>query len=370
MLLIKGQFVDGKLPKSEEPTDGPFTVVRRTTRNRYVLMGPQSRKVQHPIHIDRLVQFPSRRSIPEDELSSRYPVKRISGRRIVHVQNADGTSSPRVEYRLQWIGFGKRYPYWRPMECLHDVAELVADYNRAAPPLPPELAAPEIEYECRDIDPEAPAPPLDDAVRRPHFRAIQRPVAELAPAELSPGEVPDPFPPGSRVEVFHTKVDQYWGGTGVDAWLPATVQSTRIFRPRNRQQRPERRILLIYDCDPKKALYETRPGPLVRSLEQAQLAQHSEPADEAVLKTRKSPRLASVAAAFAWSEPRWVGCIHDGAVLVSGSEHTLPRQHHRCFHEGCISAAHQHFASIRRLLPAEAMSMAAQTGRLLGAVHR
>ena len=370
VLLIKGQFVDGKLPKSEEPTDGPFTVVRRTTRNRYVLMGPQSRKVQHPIHIDRLVQFPSRRSIPEDELSSRYPVKRISGRRIVHVQNADGTSSPRVEYRLQWIGFGKRYPYWRPMECLHDVAELVADYNRAAPPLPPELAAPEIEYECRDIDPEAPAPPLDDAVRRPHFRAIQRPVAELAPAELSPGEVPDPFPPGSRVEVFHTKVDQYWGGTGVDAWLPATVQSTRIFRPRNRQQRPERRILLIYDCDPKKALYETRPGPLVRSLEQAQLAQHSEPADEAVLKTRKSPRLASVAAAFAWSEPRWVGCIHDGAVLVSGSEHTLPRQHHRCFHEGCISAAHQHFASIRRLLPAEAMSMAAQTGRLLGAVHR
>ena len=37
-------------------------------------------------------------------------------------------------------------------------------------------------------------------------------------------------------------VDVYWGGVGSDAWLPATVVGSRIFRPRDTRVRPERRV--------------------------------------------------------------------------------------------------------------------------------
>ena len=369
VLLVKGKKIDGKLPKSEEPTEGPFTVVKRVSRNRYVLMGAQSRKVKHPVHIDRMVLYPSRKTIPDAELAGMFPVKRVCDRRIVEVPGEDGSLTREVQYKLQWIGFGKKYPYWYPMEYLHNIAELVADYNANAPPLPAELAAPPLEYESRDIDPDQAVPADDEARRRPHFRStVTRPAEEdVPPAPLQPGAIADPFPAGTRVEHFYTKVDQYWGGTGVDAWLPATVQSTRIFRPRDRRARPERRLTLVYDCDPQdpKTPYEVRVSSHLRQLsavEEAPVA--TEPA------VRQSPRLRGAAtAAFAWAEPRWVECPHQGAVLVAGSGHSLPFRHHRCTDSSCVANAFRLYDDARHQLGEKAMSEATKAGRPIGAIY-
>jgi len=48
------------------------------------------------------------------------------------------------------------------MDYLHDIAELVADYNATAPPLPPELVD-TVEFECRDVDPDDPVSASDEA---------------------------------------------------------------------------------------------------------------------------------------------------------------------------------------------------------------
>ena len=115
-----------------------------------------------------MVLYPSRKTIPDAELAGMFPVKRVCDRRIVEVPGEDGSLTREVQYKLQWIGFGKKYPYWYPMEYLHNIAELVADYNANAPPLPAELAAPPLEYESRDIDPDQAVPADDEARRRPH----------------------------------------------------------------------------------------------------------------------------------------------------------------------------------------------------------
>ena len=371
VLLVKGLFIDGNLPKADEPTEAtPFTVVRRLPNNNYLLAGPQSRKIKHPIHTSRIVPYPSRRSIPEAELNAMWPVKRVSGRRIVTVPNADGTSTRRVEYRLQWIGLGKQYPYWYPFEYLHNIAELVADYNSTAPPLPPELAPPAVEYEARDIDTEAPVVASEEARARKHFRARAAPQSVL-----TPGSIPDPFPIGSRVEIFHKNVDVYWGGDGSDAWLPATVVGSRIFRPRDTRVRPERRVEVTYDCDPStpKQRYETRPGPLVRALTSS-----APPADTVTAPAseqpapmvRQSPRLVGNAAVVdAGNEARWIECRHHGAVLVKGSAHTLPHWHHRCHDAECREAALRFHEELRAALPTshfvEAFQARRPAGRLL-----
>ena len=359
-LIIKGKVIDKQNPKAEEPTEGPFTILRQLDNGNYELADLHTRRLINLFNVERLIHFPSRRTIAQCELADWYPVERVTNRRI----SSDGAS---LEYRLHWAGFGKSYQVWMPSEYLVDIAPLLADYNTKYP-LPPEFLPEPQPRESRESNDT----PLPDALaqNRVHFRRRRpctTPVAEATPppapatspgpepiavptvaAPLSPPlgpAVPDPdsenipepvtittdttdllefseLDGGTAVEIKFTQVPK--GVVQLNSWLPATVKRTRHVPAR--PGRLERKLVVVtLDNDRAAREHTVDLGGLSESL--LRLARHS------------------VAASISLVQPTWVRCNH-GAVLVTASDGNATRltSFPLCSLECCIASCGEWFA--------------------------
>ena len=326
VLITKGRFVDGNLPKAEEPTEGPFVVERKLENGNYSLV-LGARRLKNFFHADRLIACPGRRTIVQSELGDWYPVKGVVARRV----SKDGS---RLEYRIQWAGFDKsQYQTWLSMEHLYGIAHLVAEYN-ASHPLPPAFATEPQPLHSRE---SIATPPTNDAARAvPHFKRVRAPATAVSPSppdgklselpveaevpgcedcseddapalSMAPPLIPlEQLEDGVEVEVFLPNASQQlgkkWASTSPDVWLPARVRRTRVLPAR--ALHPERQVVVvIFDGDSSRKERTFELG-----------CDSTNPI--------RFPSSSNAAAAS--SDPTtWIQCAH-GAVLVSGGNKDTP----------------------------------------------
>ena len=205
VILVEGRFVDGNLPKAEDPTDGPFTILKVLPKGNYVIGDLRSRRIHQIINEDRLMPWPTRRLDEEDALGQRYTVQRIVDRK--PFTDVDGNAS--YKYRVRWAGWHKRNDSWHAMDTLHQVAPLVAAFNRVKPF--------EDGYSPTQLTPalETPVTPpvAEEAKRRRHFRALDGGFVQ-APVEAPSLDVQ--YPVGAQVEMLYENSDgsyQWYAGT-------------------------------------------------------------------------------------------------------------------------------------------------------------
>ena len=311
VLLIKGRYVDKKLAKAENPTQGPYTVESRLPRDRYVLTDLHTRRLHNVVHVSRLLLYPNRAAAQPATDSARFPIQSIVGRRVTTAVDRDLGSPagvPRLEYKVKWIGNWP--PTWRSIEFLDNVQEMVAAHNRQqnakGNPLPLEhqsLLPPLLQNET-----DRPLPlPDPKAVKFGHFRSPAHPppppITAPSPAASAPLALPPPrqdldylgdplqpapaapllLPPVSEQKPSSTSSsphpsstpvtslpmatapqpldlsDKFPVGSRVDCFHPyekqtwrGTVVKSSIYQPRASAERAERRIVVVLD-DPAYA---------------------------------------------------------------------------------------------------------------------
>ena len=186
VLVLRGEYVDGNLPKSELPTMGPFTVAEDLGRGNYRLTNLQGRRIHDVVHVSRIIPYPSRRGRAEYDPAQRYPIKSVIDKRI----SADGT----LEYKVHWLGWPRTSASWRDVSSLFDIHELIEAYEHSQG-----AELPTLPMESRDIAGTAPVDPA--AVRRSRFRNHVRRSPERSPAEREQntgGTAEDPPTPPSK----------------------------------------------------------------------------------------------------------------------------------------------------------------------------
>ena len=311
VLITKGRAVDHNLPKAEEPTEGPFTIERYLGNGNYSISDRKSRRIKNTFHAERLVRFPTRRTIAQCELSDWYPVKAIVGRRIGTASSGESE----IQYRIEWVGFGSSQRTWLSMDYLVDIAPMVAQYNSLYP-LPTGFAPPTLERESRDAPPTPEIEP--DAGYRPHFRhrpavadapphSPSPPAEAVVPIESTVEPTPESTPswsapetladlsPGSVVEVFFPEASSALGG-GRDVWISASVIRSRV-QPGRRGEPPRSTLMVSFDTQ-----RSSRPK------------EFSFPLGESATHSIRIPPLAATAATDG-AAPLWVRCNH-GMVLL------------------------------------------------------
>ena len=229
VLLVRGEHIDGNLPKVEDPTEGPFTVLRALAGGQYVLGDLRSKRMHDVVTEKRLVPYPSRRLNSAEELAARHTVDRIVDRKL-------GDDGQTLYYRIRWSGFSKNYDSWRSMEYLHEVAPLVAAYNRLVPL--PETHQP-LHLSPVDSDVVQP-PPQPEALRRRHFRPLDG--GNRAPPAAAPNsdDLLTSYAVGTRVEMLYSE-------EGVLAWYRGTI--TRCSAALSRDRKPDLSFSLLFDGD-------------------------------------------------------------------------------------------------------------------------
>ena len=210
MLLVKGKHVDGVLPKAEEPTEGPYIVLEQLDQGNYVLGDLRSRRMHDVLHEKRLLPYPSRRLNTMQEIAERYTVERVVDRKFFNI------GGERVlKYRIRWAGFEIVSDSWRSMDHLHDIAELVAAYNKLVP-LPEEEVSTILPLE-EPLDNSQP-PPSSVALQKRHFRPLSG-EAQPPPTTQPPSanELAARFAPGTPVEMLYEGIEpdsdpSWWKG--------------------------------------------------------------------------------------------------------------------------------------------------------------
>jgi len=227
VLLVRGEFIDENLPKAEEPTEGPFTVLKALEGGQYVLGDLRSKRMHHVVTEKRLLPYPSRRLNSTEELAARYTVDRIVDRKL----SKDGRT---LVYRIRWSGFNKTYDSWRSMDYLHEVAPLVAAYNRLIP-LPVDQQP--IDLRPVEADIAQPSPALE-AFRRKHFRALSGGVH--APPATAPNsdDLLEAYAVGTRVEMLYNE-------QGALVWYTGTI--TRGVATLSRMRKPDLSYSISFD---------------------------------------------------------------------------------------------------------------------------
>ena len=186
VLLIKGSVTDKKAikPKALIPTDGPFTVSKALSNDRYVLTDLKTRRIRDTVHVSRLLPyFPP---VAEDEptwmlkvppTNGRWPIHGIVGRRVLTLKKPDGELGLRagekvLQYKVRWLGYDRTWDTWRPVQTLADIIELVHEYN-SVHPLPADLCVEFSETLERDVPFSSdPVQPSEAAVKRHHMRTL------------------------------------------------------------------------------------------------------------------------------------------------------------------------------------------------------
>jgi len=185
----------------------------------------------------RLLPYPSRRLNSSEELAARYTIDRIVDRKL-------SKDKLTLLYRIRWSGFNKTYDSWRSMDYLHEVAPLVAAYNRLVP-----LPAEHQSTNLRPVETDVVLPsPAVEALRRKHFRALDG--GERAPPIAAPNsdDLLSTYSVGTRVEMLYSD-----GGYLV--WYPGTI--TRGIAALSRARKPDLSYSVSFDgelkvCGPYK----------------------------------------------------------------------------------------------------------------------
>ena len=265
VLVIKGRWMDGNLPKAEVPVSGPFTVVAVLPKNDYRLVDERQRRLTHPVNVKRLIAYPdvwkgdeSKWMMTTAEGNGVWPVDKIVGHRVVQRQ-----SEKILQFKIKWTGLGKGFAEWtdctwRDVDTLVPIAPLLRSYCRdQTDRIPSDLLPEPLELEVHADDEGTPSPSAA-ARRRSHFRSSAQDASQLPPTreeETDPGvdrtepatsvtqpanNLEDTFPVGSRVEVLFTS-----GYGGVRAWAGKVLKSY-ITRPSNGRA-PDRAIVVKWD---------------------------------------------------------------------------------------------------------------------------
>jgi len=219
VLLVKGRFVDGNLPKIEEPTEGPFTVLSCAGQGNCVLGNLRSQRMHEVIHESRLLPYPTRRLNTLDEIAQRGCVDRICGRK----REVDKRTGETIfKYRVRWMGYTKISDSWRTADELQEVAPLVAAYNELQP-LPSD--AQQEVLTSANVPMETPAT-TEAAMRVPHFRALHGGTIGVTEEEPAiPYE--EQFPVGSRAEMLYENED------GTYQWYEGVITRSKATEDKN-----------------------------------------------------------------------------------------------------------------------------------------
>ena len=203
VLLVRGAFVDNILPKGEEPTEGPYTVLKTLDSGNYVLGNLRSQRMHEVLHEERLLPWPTRRLNTDEECAQRLTVARIVGRKPF---TRDGVTLYR--YRIRWAGWHKRADSWRTRGELQEITPLLDAFDSIQPP----EEALENELTLAEHEPET--PPTAPSDRR-HFRPLDGGVVPPAPGEALSYE--QQFPVGAQVEMLYIEDD------GAYKWYAGTI---------------------------------------------------------------------------------------------------------------------------------------------------
>ena len=220
VLLVKGKHVDGVLPKAEEPTEGPYIVLEQLDQGNYVLGDLRSRRMHDVLHEKRLLPYPSRRLNTMQEIAERYTVERVVDRKFFNI------GGERVlKYRIRWAGFERVSDSWRSMDHLHDIAELVAAYNKLVP-LPEEEISTILPLE-EPLDNSQP-PPSSVALQKRHFRPLSG-EAQPPPTTQPPSanELAARFAPGTPVEMLYESIEP----DSEPSWWKGRITRSRPMEP-------------------------------------------------------------------------------------------------------------------------------------------
>ena len=254
VILVKGTFIDGNLPKGEEPTfETIYTVSRVLGNDNYELQTRAGHQLKGPVHVTRMLPACTPLDFSAEKGAAEYPVECIVDRRQRVAPRGPRRGESIIEYRVKWVGYGRNYgAYWYPAEFLGPITELVAAYN-SKHPLPPSSEPTPAELRTEFGEPVHPGP-TEEAASRPHFRrrpdaaeeieappAVSEPEEESEASEPPAADTSDIFPAGSIIEVY------YSGGHGGARWWRGTVIRTFVSRPRDGSP-PTRVIYVRFDA--------------------------------------------------------------------------------------------------------------------------
>jgi hypothetical protein len=192
-----------------------------------VLGNLRSRRMHDVVAETRLLPYPSRRLNSTEELAARYTVDRIVDRKL-------NTNGDALLYRIRWSGFDKSYDSWRSMAYLHEVAPLVAAYNRLVP-LPEEWMSTNLHPVASDV---AQPPAAAQALTRRHFRALDGGERVPPPAAPSSDDLVSDYAVGTHVEMLYSE-----GGALV--WYPGVI--TRCSAALSRERQPDLSFSIRFD---------------------------------------------------------------------------------------------------------------------------
>ena len=295
VLLVKGRFVDGVLPKAEFPTDGPYIIAKVLPKDNYLLRSRGAMRIHEVVSVDRLLPVNERHirkldGAPHDRNNGQWPVKAIIDCKVTtavnnYLQYPKGT--PRLKYLIWWLDYPRSYGTWRESEHLVNVAELVIAYHSKHGY--PEGFAPEpLHVERSDIVTQ---PPVTSAAKRvPHFRhhpqrlpstpevtsnppAVAEIEATVEPEDtLIPRarDVTDKYPKGSRIQIRTNSETEWHSGVVIDTW---------IYTPKaaNKWHLRDRRIKFQFD-DAKR----WGPSPFIYDLGEGHYSYRLEPGSTAI----------------------------------------------------------------------------------------
>lgn len=173
VLLIKGKFVDGNLPKASYPTEGPFTICRALPKGNYQLMDLHTRRLHDVVSVDRLLAWPTRKVQQSEYTLDQFPVKDIVGHTTRNTGDTDlgrPRGIPTVYYRIRLRG--GRQDIWRSIEYLSDILPLVQAYRERKGLSVGDPAAEMVRSRIKDDRP----PVSLDAQKQKHFRSRRQPL--------------------------------------------------------------------------------------------------------------------------------------------------------------------------------------------------
>ena len=210
VLLVKGSVTDKKAikPKALIPMDGPFTIAKALSNDRYLLADLHSRRIRDVVHVSRLVPYYA--EVPSDDPAwmtdtapsgGKWPVLDVVGRRTRVLKRAASdlglaAGESVLEYKVRWVGFGKDSDTWRPVQTLTDIIELVQGYDNRHPP----SAGLKEQMELVPRAPQEFVEANDEAKQRRHMRSLphrgeKRPPIETVEVPASLHDVQeDPVP--------------------------------------------------------------------------------------------------------------------------------------------------------------------------------
>ena len=181
VLLIEGSVTDKRAIRKKAllPTDGPFIVAKVLPYNEYVLTNLRGRRIRETVSGSRLIPYFGQ--VPADDPTwmlsvgpdnGKWAVTKLIDRRVLTLDHNDNELGLKrgervLQYKVRWVGFGRKSDAWRSLQSLGEIMELVNEYDQRDP-RPAEFLQ-RLEYTPAASD--EPVQPRAEALNRRHMRA-------------------------------------------------------------------------------------------------------------------------------------------------------------------------------------------------------